>query len=87
MKVAIFHAIDGSNVIILAVKGRGNKKENIDGFDEWFNEETGFNIKEYEVTLAHIGAGDGIQIICKMKLDWLGRDMDITDEFHDGEEE
>ncbi len=61
MKVAIFD--NDEEVIILAIKGRGKGFE-IDGFNEWFESR---DIEEYDVKLAHIGSGEGIQLTTKIK--------------------
>lgn len=61
MKVAIFD--NSEEVIILAVKGRGKGFE-IDGFNEWFEDR---DVEEYDVTLAHIGSGEGIQLTTEIK--------------------
>jgi hypothetical protein len=80
MKVAIFQSRE--EVIILPVKGRSRSVESIDGYKQWFGDPDDRDIRDFDVTLCHIGAGSGIHISTVIRTDWLDHEVDITDWFH-----
>ena len=89
MKIAVFKNRYDGEVVILAIKGRGNSKDDVDGFKDYFEDNNGRSIYDYDVSFAHIGAGSGIIISCIPKV-VIDRTMqngeDITDWFYSDEE-
>lgn len=78
MKVAIFTGTD--EVIVLAIKGRGQSKANIDGYSTWFGKGNR-DPHDYTITMGHIGAGEALHIEVKMKEDcWCNNIEDWFDE-------
>jgi len=79
MKVAVFRS--PTEVIVLPVKGRARSAESVDGYNEWFGDEIGRDIEEFDVLLCHIGAGSAIHVSTQIKTDWLSGETDILDWF------
>ncbi len=82
MKVAIFAGTD--EVIVLAIKGRGQSVENVDGYSTWFGPDNRDH-RDYTITMGHIGAGEAVQIKVDLKEDCWGNN--IEDWFDDEDEE
>ena len=81
MKVAVFMSHD--ETIILAVKGRTQSSKDIDGYNKWFGQFVCRNVKDFNVTLCHIGTGSGIYITTEMHVSKLDNEIDIADWFND----
>lgn len=77
MKVAVFTGVD--DVVVLAVKGRNQDVSAVDGYDEFFGgPESGLrNIEDYNKTLCHVGAGEGLIIEVRPNSECTGREINI----------